>query len=331
MKSLSLLLATLLMLAAPLVVQAQGADVFTPMGLGVVTRKATLRQQAAGTGLRELPTGTGLRLGGLLRVPAGLGTRDAVWVCVAGSADCGFLWSEEVLVTAGELTMLSRSPNSPQAPRSAVVTATPAPLAAPVVPRQTAMPQLPTPIPAAPPAPPADLSGLRIGGYDAQIRQAATEIGLDPLALAILVQVESGGRAGAVSPSGALGLTQVMPLTGASISAQTGLPCDAASLLQPMTNLRCGAWYFVQCLRQAGAVWSQGREAPALGAAGAGYNAGPGYIAQIVAYVQRGGEVCGFPQLTPVAGDKRSMAAVTAQARSWCRQMVTAWRATGRN
>lgn len=165
-------------------------------------------------------------------------------------------------------------------------------------------------------------AGVR--AHSALIHQAAADVGLDPLALALLQSVECpSGDAACTSVSGARGLAQVMPGTATGIEAATGYPCTSQAH-DPLTSLRCGGWYFAQRLKSAGAIWRDGDEAPALGAAGIGYNAGPLYIPQVVAHVQAGGEVCAV-RLTPVPGDRRPMAPVEKQARDWCRLMVDGW------
>lgn len=65
------------------------------------------------------------------------------------------------------------------------------------------------------------------------IRQAAGDAGLEPALLVGLVRTESNFRPDARSPVGALGLTQVMPLTGRAKKC--------GDLRDPVQNLRCGA------------------------------------------------------------------------------------------
>ncbi len=77
--------------------------------------------------------------------------------------------------------------------------------------------------------------------YAKEIRAAALAAGIDPLLLASLVKFESGFRASAVSPAGAMGLTQLMPFTARSLGVTD--PFD------PAQNLRGGARYLASNLR----------------------------------------------------------------------------------
>lgn len=71
--------------------------------------------------------------------------------------------------------------------------------------------------------------------YADLITHAATQHGLEPALLAGLVQVESSFNPDAVSPSGAMGLTQIMPQTAGELGLER--PFDAAE------NLDAGARY----------------------------------------------------------------------------------------
>ncbi|WP_322818939.1 transglycosylase SLT domain-containing protein [Tepidiforma sp.] len=104
-------------------------------------------------------------------------------------------------------------------------------------------------------------------GYPAAVDAASREAGIDPLFLAALVRVESGWDPLAGSPAGALGLTQVIPSTGAGIARALGVePFAAADLYRPALSLRFGAYYLGVQLGRFGD--------PLL--ALAAYNAGPG-------------------------------------------------------
>jgi soluble lytic murein transglycosylase-like protein len=95
------------------------------------------------------------------------------------------------------------------------------------------------------------------------IDQVAQAHGLPPSLLTALVQEESGYNPGARSPAGAMGLTQLMPATAASLGVQN--PWD------PVENLNGGAAYLAGLLSTYG-----GNVALALAA----YNAGPGAVRQ---------------------------------------------------
>ena len=97
--------------------------------------------------------------------------------------------------------------------------------------------------------------------YGSLIVDAADRYRLDGLLLAAVVQAESGFHAGAVSPNGAQGLMQLMPLTAASF----GAPVAA----DPRANVRAGARYLRYLLR---------RFDDDLELALAAYNAGPAAV-----------------------------------------------------
>lgn len=100
------------------------------------------------------------------------------------------------------------------------------------------------------------------------ILDAAAEEGLDPELAFRLVRVESGFAERAVSPAGALGLTQLMPATAADM--QPGITRE--EIFDRRTNLRLGFRYLRVLLRQ-----YDGDVAEALHA----YNRGMGTVARI--------------------------------------------------
>jgi hypothetical protein len=94
---------------------------------------------------------------------------------------------------------------------------------------------------------------------------------LDDL-LPAVIEVESGGKADAVSPKGAVGLMQVMP--GTARDPGFGLdPTPTGKLVDPKTNLRAGAAYLGKMLER------YGDQNKAIAA----YNAGPGRVDRAVA------------------------------------------------
>jgi soluble lytic murein transglycosylase-like protein len=95
--------------------------------------------------------------------------------------------------------------------------------------------------------------------YGGEIATAARAAGLDPLLLAAIVEAESSFRADAVSPKGAQGLMQVMPVHFAEASAP----------LDPAANLALGARLFARLLERYGGD---------LELALAAYHAGPGAV-----------------------------------------------------
>jgi hypothetical protein len=109
------------------------------------------------------------------------------------------------------------------------------------------------------------------------IEHAATDAGLDPRLLAAMVWQESRFNEDAVSPSGAIGLAQLMPGTADGLNVD---PWD------PTQNLDGGARYLAWTIKEFGSI--------ELGLAA--YNAGPGRvreadgipnIAETQAYVPR--------------------------------------------
>jgi soluble lytic murein transglycosylase-like protein len=99
--------------------------------------------------------------------------------------------------------------------------------------------------------------------YAPLIEQAAARNGLDPAVLYGLIEQESGFDPSARSGAGALGLTQLMPSTAASLGV--------AEPLNPAQSIEGGARYLSQLLHQ-----FAGNTADALAA----YNAGPGAVQQ---------------------------------------------------
>ncbi len=89
---------------------------------------------------------------------------------------------------------------------------------------------------------------------------AALAVDLDPLMVQALIEVESAWRPDAVSVDGAVGLMQILPITG-------GDYLSAPDLADPVTNLRIGVTHLAGLVRRFGVV-------RALGA----WNAGPGAV-----------------------------------------------------
>jgi hypothetical protein len=100
--------------------------------------------------------------------------------------------------------------------------------------------------------------------YD-QVNAVAKEIGVDPQLVHAVIHQESGGRADARSPKGAIGLMQMMPATAAS----PGFGVQPFDPTDPEQNLRGGVSYLKALLHHYG-----GDRDKALAA----YNAGPGTV-----------------------------------------------------
>ena len=80
--------------------------------------------------------------------------------------------------------------------------------------------------------------------YETIVRGHAQNYGLDPALLAGVIYVESRFRPGATSPSGAIGLMQLLPATANGIATRTGgARFRVADLYDPEINVRYGAWY----------------------------------------------------------------------------------------
>jgi soluble lytic murein transglycosylase-like protein len=121
----------------------------------------------------------------------------------------------------------------------------------------------PAPADAASPAATSGAPGATPGAstpYAAEIDAAATKYGVDPALLRALIRQESNFDAGAVSPAGARGLTQLMPGTAAALGVDPSVPAQA---------IEGGAKYLRQQLDRFGDDPSK---------ALAAYNAGPGAV-----------------------------------------------------
>ncbi len=102
--------------------------------------------------------------------------------------------------------------------------------------------------------------------YEAEIRAAAAEQGLEPTFVAGVIYVESRYDPDVQSSQGAYGLMQVLPQTASFISERSGITGDYRD---PGTNVRMGAWYLDYLLGR-----YEGDEALALAA----YNSGEGQV-----------------------------------------------------
>ena len=101
--------------------------------------------------------------------------------------------------------------------------------------------------------------------YESIVRAHARNYRLDPALLAAVIYQESKFRADARSPSGAVGLMQLLPSTAVGIAQRTGgSRFRVDDLLDPEINVRYGSWYLRHLLDK------YGDESAALAA----YNAG---------------------------------------------------------
>lgn len=96
---------------------------------------------------------------------------------------------------------------------------------------------------------------------------------VDPELLAIIVLVESGGNPEAKSKSGALGLMQIIPITGKHIAIERKLPAaPPTKLTDPDYNLDFGSWYIGH---QLASFEVAGDRTRTVELAAAAYNGGP--------------------------------------------------------
>lgn len=108
--------------------------------------------------------------------------------------------------------------------------------------------------------------------YDSLQKENAQRYGLPQSLIAGLTWQESMYKADIRSPSGALGLMQLMPATAREIAPRAGLPgLSTSQLTDPKVNIRLGAYYLAQNLKH----WN-GDLLPTI----ASYNAGPNAVAR---------------------------------------------------
>lgn len=103
------------------------------------------------------------------------------------------------------------------------------------------------------------------------IENAAVEFDVDPWLLVSLIRIESMGDPTAVSKVGAVGLTQIMPVTAKEIAFK--LQLAEYDLYDPATNVRMGAYYLAHLLER-----FDGNERRALVA----YNYGPTAVSLMI-------------------------------------------------
>lgn len=109
--------------------------------------------------------------------------------------------------------------------------------------------------------------------YQVLVVDAAVRHGVEPMLLAAVVEMETGGtwNPNLRGSSGEYGLMQIMPGTTWWIAKQRGMPIP--SIMEPEVNLDYGAWYLAYLLRQARQKTSSEEEAVHL--ALREYNGGP--------------------------------------------------------
>jgi soluble lytic murein transglycosylase-like protein len=261
---------------------------FAARAVGTVAQTAVLSARpGGGESLGELLSGTAVRVGGMVRVPAGLGTRDVLWVSMADSAGprYGFVGAENVVLSAGEVPVLQldgadaaalltpgmavqHGSASDQAD-SATSTIAALPATGAAEPPATGTVNLPW-------LPPS------VARWRDEFVAAGAKHHVDPELLAILALVESGGNPRVVSSAGAVGLMQIMPGTASGIAQQLGVAGHSTErLYDPAYNLDFGAFYIAQQLKSFGksgdADWQESVELAA-----SAYNGGPGSVQRLL-------------------------------------------------
>jgi len=80
--------------------------------------------------------------------------------------------------------------------------------------------------------------------YAAEIHKYSAQYRVDPFLAVAVIKNESGFKPDAESKTGALGLMQIMPETGAWIAKSTDFPnFKAKMLILPELNIKFGCWY----------------------------------------------------------------------------------------
>ncbi len=118
-----------------------------------------------------------------------------------------------------------------------------------------------------------------VRAWEPAIRRAAAEQELDPLWVALVILVESGGWAEAVSQAGASGLMQLMPATARDLLATTSWSTAAPDPASPEGNIRLGARY-LRWISDGIDERYAGDQRERLALIAAAYNAGPGRLKQ---------------------------------------------------
>ena len=123
-------------------------------------------------------------------------------------------------------------------------------------------------------APPIQKNFLYPFPYRATVENYSSRWKVDKFLAIAVMKVESNFSERACSPSGAVGLMQIMPETAAWIAYQLGETPEEASgdiknLRDPETNIRYGTWYLAELMEE-----FKGNDVLALAA----YNAGRGNV-----------------------------------------------------
>lgn len=272
---------------------ASAAPTFSESAHGAASVASALVDRPGGGALvAPLAPGEPVAIGGRIEVPAGLVARVAYWAR-AGSGEAaryGFVDARDVVVVRGspmELDIAGRPIESFLAPTGAAgspaIGAPRAPegetLGAVGLPNASALALASAPGgTSSPGAWPAWLPATVTRWSDPIVRAAAAS-GVDPVLVALVVLVESGGLPSAASPAGAVGLMQLMPGAAAEAALSAGGGLDPANLTHPETNIRLGTAYLAGMLRAFGTADDPDWQA-SVELAAAAYNGGPGHVGQ---------------------------------------------------
>jgi hypothetical protein len=277
----------------PAPVEAVGTDgpvgsvPFVARAVGVSRGDLELRDRPGrGTVLAQVAGPATVDVAGVIRVRAGLWWRPVYWVAaeVGGMARHGFVDAKAVDLTAGQ------APDLAVADADVAAMLNPAAALGPGAPPTGSALAVPASDPTATINPSTPDGALTIPWLPESVRRwepdlvaAGARHGVDPDLLAIITLVESGGGPGAVSPSGARGLMQVMPATALDIASQRAIGGFTVDQLgAPTTAVDFGAWYLSQMLRLFGRAddpdWTE-----SVALAAAAYNGGPGSVQRYLA------------------------------------------------
>lgn len=142
-----------------------------------------------------------------------------------------------------------------------------------------------------------------LGDYANQAQYAADTYGIDPNLYGALIQAESNGNPNAVSSAGAIGFSQLMPETAASLGVNAYDPND---------NLMGGAAYLSQMLQEFGgdvrlALAAYNSGSGAVKAAGGVPNNGetPDYVSKVMGIYQSATTSTGAAKYDPAATLKK--------------------------
>lgn len=116
-----------------------------------------------------------------------------------------------------------------------------------------------------------------VAAWSPQIAAAAARHDLDPDFVALVVWLESNGRADARSSAGALGLMQLMPSTALAVAQRHGQPAPSEEdLLDPQRNLDLGCAHLAELADQ---LATEGLDPAAAHRIAVVYNGGPRVLA----------------------------------------------------